>query len=156
MCVCGCVCVCERERERERERTGGKRKKKEQGAEGRDVLLLSGSLRGNSLLASAVVRSPRRIGDQPSRALGSLQGASSLTSPEVAPRRGHCPGSCAEVGTVVSFSRDPGAASRRGRAQSAFFGEEESGPLATRPRVPAPSHRPTSSPQPHSFFLSSF
>lgn len=43
----------EREREYENEFWRGKKKKRKQGAEGRDVLLLSGSLGGKSFLASA-------------------------------------------------------------------------------------------------------
>lgn len=78
-----CVCVCVSENWRE------KKEKKEQGAVGRDVLLLTGSLGGKSFLASAVV-TRAALGTSRARR-GDLQGASSLPSPEVAPRRRHCP-----------------------------------------------------------------
>ena len=142
------VCVSENWRE--------KKEKKEQGAVGRDVLLLSGSLGGKSFLASAVV-TRAALGTSRARRRD-LQGASSLPSPEVAPRRRHCPRQLwggQDCGFL--FSR-PRPCHPEGASSVCLLlgGGSESGLLSTRPLVPTPSHRPISSPQPHSFFLSSF
>ena len=144
-----CVCMCERELE-------GKERKERAGS-CRPRCPTSKWFVGRQKLSCKRSRHPRRVGDQPSKAQGSPRG---LQPPEPwgGPQKATLsPTAVGRSGLWFAFPETPTLPSEGGELSLLSSGQgAESGLLSTRPLVPTPSHRPISSPQPHSFFLSSF